>query len=58
MDGPIAVADAWLGDITGGTAKVTRTTNEWATVLISAFREGGTGYLALDITDPDGRDLR
>ena len=51
VDGPIAVADAWLGD--GTPADVTKTTDEWATVLIASMREGGTGYLALDVTDPD-----
>jgi type IV pilus assembly protein PilY1 len=50
VDGPISVADAWVGDGTGN--DVTKTTDEWATVMISGMREGGTGYLALDITDP------
>jgi type IV pilus assembly protein PilY1 len=50
VDGPISVADAWLSDGTG--SDVTKTTDEWATVMITGMREGGTGYLALDITDP------
>ena len=50
VDGPIAVADAWLGD--GSGSDTTRSADEWATVLITGFREGGAGYLALDITDP------
>jgi type IV pilus assembly protein PilY1 len=51
VDGPIAVADAWLSDGTG--TDITKTQAEWATVLIAGFREGGPGYLALDISDPD-----
>jgi type IV pilus assembly protein PilY1 len=51
VDGPIAVADAWVGDGLG--ADITKVADEWATVLIAAMREGGKGYLALDITDPD-----
>ena len=51
VDGPISVADAWLGDGTGN--DVTKVESEWATVLIASMREGGDGYLALDITDPD-----
>jgi type IV pilus assembly protein PilY1 len=50
VDGPISVADAWLSDGTGD--DITKTTDEWATVMITGMREGGTGYLALDITDP------
>jgi type IV pilus assembly protein PilY1 len=51
VDGPIAVADAWVGDGLG--SDITKTTDEWATVMITGMREGGKGYLALDITDPD-----
>ncbi|MGH0030898.1 MAG: pilus assembly protein, partial [Myxococcota bacterium] len=50
VDGPISVADAWLGD--GSGSDTTKTTPEWATVMIAAMREGGDSYLALDITDP------
>ncbi len=46
VDGTLIAADAWLGT---GTTKLA---DDWATVLISAFREGGAGYIALDITDP------
>jgi type IV pilus assembly protein PilY1 len=51
MDGSPTAADAWLGDKTGGTANY-KDANEWATVLIAGMREGGRGYVALDITDP------
>jgi len=46
LDGSLSAADAWLGTGT------TKTAEDWATVLIAAFREGGAGYLALDVTDP------
>ncbi|MGI9644724.1 MAG: pilus assembly protein, partial [Ilumatobacteraceae bacterium] len=52
VDGSPIAADAWLGDKGGGTANV-KDTDEWATVLMTGMREGGAGYLALDITDPD-----
>ena len=48
VDGNIVAVDAWLGSDSG--AKVE---SDWTTVAISAFREGGDGYLALDITNPD-----
>jgi Tfp pilus tip-associated adhesin PilY1 len=50
VDGSTVAADAWLGDGTG--TDVTKEATEWATVLLSAYREGGRGYLALDVTDP------
>ena len=51
VDGNLAAADAWLGD--GSGTDITKSDDEWATVLISSFREGGQGYLALDVTDPN-----
>ena len=51
VDGNIVAADAWLGD--GSGTDITKSPAEWATVVIAAFREGGEGYLALDVTDPD-----
>ncbi|MBW2269632.1 MAG: hypothetical protein JRH16_13745 [Deltaproteobacteria bacterium] len=50
VDGNMSAADAWLGD--GSGTDTTKSASEWATVLVVAFREGGRGYLALDITDP------
>lgn len=50
VDGNTVAADAWLGD--GSGTDITKTASEWATVLISAYREGGKGYLALDVTNP------
>lgn len=51
VDGNNIAADAWLGDMSG-TPDNTKSGDEWATVLITAYREGGRGYLALDITNP------
>ena len=50
VDGNLAAGDAWLGD--GSGTDISKSADEWATVLIAAFREGGLGYLALDVTDP------
>jgi len=47
VDGSPVAADAWIGDDPSS-----KTADEWATVLVTGFREGGPGYLALDITDP------
>ena len=49
VDGTPVVADAWLRS---GPSDYTRGTDEWTTTLIAPFREGGRGYLALDVTDP------
>lgn len=51
VDGSPIAAEAWLGDIAGGTANV-KDPNEWATVMVTGMREGDAGYLALDVTDP------
>jgi type IV pilus assembly protein PilY1 len=53
VDGSPAVADAWLGD-PNNPYDVTKQPSEWATVLIVGLRQGGRGYLALDVTDPTG----
>ncbi len=50
VDGVPVVADAWLPSSAGKTAKDPL---EWTTALVVGMREGGKGYLALDITDPD-----
>jgi type IV pilus assembly protein PilY1 len=52
VDGSPTVADAWLGD-PNDPNDVTKTPDEWATMLVVGFREGGAGYLALDVTNPD-----
>ncbi len=52
VDGSPIVADAWLGD-PNDPNDVTKTPDEWATVMVTGFRQGGAGYLALDVTNPD-----
>jgi type IV pilus assembly protein PilY1 len=52
VDGPPVAADAWLG--ANHDYANPKTADEWATVLIVGMREGGEGYLALDVTDPSG----
>jgi Tfp pilus tip-associated adhesin PilY1 len=52
VDAPPVIADAWLGDPSDPN-DTTKTPDEWKTVLLTGLREGGKGYLALDVTDPD-----
>jgi len=47
VDGSPVAADAWIGDDPSS-----KTSDEWATVLVTGLREGGPGYLALAISDP------
>lgn len=42
MDGQIVAEDAFFVD-----------QNRWRTVIVAGFRFGGTGYIALDVTNPD-----
>jgi type IV pilus assembly protein PilY1 len=48
VDGSPVAADAWLGDGSGTLPAAT----EWTTVLVTGLRDGGRGYLGLDVTDP------
>ncbi|MEM7480608.1 MAG: PilC/PilY family type IV pilus protein [Acidobacteriota bacterium] len=45
VDGSIRVADVFIGP--------TATDKEWRTVAVGGLREGGVGYYALDVTQPD-----
>jgi len=49
VDGSPVVADVWLRS---GSTDYTRQADEWATISMTGFREGGAGYLALDVTNP------
>jgi len=49
VDGQVTVADGWLPS---GPSDVTKQTSEWTTALVVGMRNGGEGYLALDITKP------
>ncbi len=49
VDGSPSGADAWLGS---SPLDTTKDPDEWTTVLVTGMRQGGDGYLALDVTDP------
>ena len=49
VDGSPTAADAWFPSGPGDTVKDPK---EWTTVLVAGMRQGGDGYLALDVTDP------
>jgi type IV pilus assembly protein PilY1 len=53
VDGSPAAADAWLRDPNDAN-DVTKEPLEWTTVLVVGMRRGDRGYLALDVTNPDG----
>ena len=50
VDASPAAADAWFPF---GPGDPTKDPSEWTTVLMTGLRQGGDGYLALDVTDPD-----
>lgn len=49
VDGSPVIADVWLRSSAGD---YTREADEWTTIAMTGFREGGAGYLALDVTNP------
>lgn len=49
VDGNPTATDAWLPGSPTDTPKVE---DDWTTVLVTGMRQGGKGYLALDVTDP------
>lgn len=48
VDSSPRVADVWLDSNGNGTKE----SSEWRTVLIGGLRKGGSGYFALDVTEP------
>jgi hypothetical protein len=50
VDGTVSLGDVFIQPNVAG---VPPTTPEWRTVLIGGLREGGRGYYALDVTQPD-----
>ncbi len=50
VDGKVQVNDVFI-DVNGGA--IDPDDREWRTVVIGGLREGGAGYYALDITQPD-----
>jgi Tfp pilus tip-associated adhesin PilY1 len=51
VDGTIQVADVFIDPLHNGTPTVAD--REWRTVAVGGLREGGIGYYALDLTQPD-----
>ncbi|MGD2115186.1 MAG: PilC/PilY family type IV pilus protein, partial [Acidobacteriota bacterium] len=51
VDGSIAGGDVFIDPLHDGTPAAGD--REWRTVLIGGLREGGSGYYALDVTQPD-----
>jgi Tfp pilus tip-associated adhesin PilY1 len=54
VDGTPQVDDVFIDPSHNGTPTVTD--REWRTVVVSGFREGGSGYVAVDVTQPDTLD--
>lgn len=53
MDNSTRVDDVFIDPAASVTGAATCLDREWRTVLIGSYREGGSGYFALDITQPD-----
>jgi hypothetical protein len=54
VDGTLSVADVFIDPVHNGTPAATQ--REWRTVMLGGLREGGSGYFALDVTQPDKLD--
>ncbi len=54
VDGSVASADVWVDPEFTGTPDETE--RAWRTVLVGGLRQGGHGYYALDVTQPDDID--
>jgi len=58
VDGPMNAADVFIDPIDDGDTGTSdgypnATERRWRSVLVGGFREGGPGYFALDVTQPD-----
>jgi Tfp pilus tip-associated adhesin PilY1 len=51
IDGPLATGDVFIDPVHDGSP--THSEREWRTVAIGAYRDGGSGLYALDLTHPD-----
>jgi hypothetical protein len=54
VDGTLSVADVFIDPVHDGTPNASR--REWRTVMFGGLREGGNGYFAVDVTQPDKLD--
>lgn len=53
VDGNITVADVYIDPVADGATFPAESDRQWRTVLVGGLREGGAGYYALDVTQPD-----
>ena len=53
VDGNVTVADVFIDPLNDGATFPNDADREWRTVAIGSLREGGLGYYALDLTQPD-----
>ena len=56
IDGSPRVDDVFIDPLASENGSTTCLDREWRTVLVGGYREGGPGYYALDITQPDTLD--
>lgn len=56
IDGSPRVEDVFIDPLASETGSTTCLNREWRSVLVGGYREGGPGYYALDITQPDTLD--
>ncbi|MFQ5527260.1 MAG: PilC/PilY family type IV pilus protein [Thermoanaerobaculia bacterium] len=56
VDGPVTVDDVLRDPFVGPFDSPNPADREWRTVAIGGLREGGRGYYALDVTQPDAID--
>jgi type IV pilus assembly protein PilY1 len=54
VDGSPVAGDIWIPE---DASDVSKEKEEWTTILLTGFREGGEGYLALDVTEPGASAL-
>ncbi len=53
VDGNITVADVFVDPVYPSASGPTPAERQWRTVVIGGLREGGTGFYAIDVTQPD-----
>jgi hypothetical protein len=56
LDGTVRIDDAFIDPHATTNGSVACTAREWRTVMVGGYREGGPGYFALDVTQPDTYD--
>ncbi|MFN7942567.1 MAG: hypothetical protein U0X73_13315 [Thermoanaerobaculia bacterium] len=56
LDGSVRIDDAFIDPHATTNGSVACTSREWRTLMVGGYREGGPGYFALDVTQPDTYD--